>query len=391
MIDIDRVRSESPACAHVIHLNNAGASLPPDVVTDAVVDYLRQEAAQGGYEVAAARASDLANFDAATAKYLGCTPQEVAFVTSASDGWWRAFSALDIGAGDRILVGRSEFQANAFGWLRAQDLGAEVTVIDNDVSGTIDLQQLSAELDERVKLVSLTMISMSNGAIHPAAEVGKVVADSSAFYLLDACQAAGQLPLDVDTLGCDALVYTGRKFMRGPRGTATLYVREASLDHLVRPVMLDGRSAIWHDDGSYGFAPGAKRFEFGEVPYAGRVGLGVATDYMVNLGIDAIASRIRHLSARLRSGLESIDGVRVLDEGDAKSGIVTFDADGLSCAHLQATLSKAGINVSAPGRGNAQLDLGARGIDAVIRAGVHYYNTDAELDRLLHVVSETTA
>ncbi|MCP3857588.1 MAG: aminotransferase class V-fold PLP-dependent enzyme, partial [Actinomycetia bacterium] len=386
-IDLERIRTDTPGAADIAHLNNAGSSLPPRPVVDAVVHYLRLEERMGGYETAAHQADQLDAVYDATARLLNCQPDEVAFTTSASDSWWRAFSAVPLAPGDRVLAGRSEFQTNAFGLLQARERGVQVDIVPHDADGVIDLEALDAMLDERVKLISLTHVSMSNGCVHPAAAVGERARAAGAFFLLDSCQAAGQLPLDVHQLGCDFLVYTGRKFMRGPRGTGILYARSSVLDRLGPSPFVDGRSAHWSSPDTYEFLPQAQRFEFGEQNYAGKVGLGVATQYALDIGIDAIAQRIAVLAGRLRSELAAIDGVEVRDEGVEQCGIVTFTVAGHEAKAVFQALQDRGVNVSAPGVHNAQNDLAPRGLDAVVRAGVHYFNTDADLDSLLTVVA----
>lgn len=389
-IDIVKVRGDTAGCEDVLHFNNAGSSLPPRQVVDAMVDYLRTEEVMGGYEIAADRAAELNVVYDASARYLNCDPSEIASTISAGDGWWRAFSSVPLEAGDRVLVGHSEYQANAFGWLQARERGAVVDVVPNDPGGDFDVEAFESMLDERVKLVSLTMVAMTNGAIHPAADVGRVLkaSGSDAIYLLDACQAAGQLPLDVDELGCDFLNYTGRKFMRGPRGTGVLFARNDVHAKLGQTGFIDGRSAVWTSADTYEYMPGAKRFEFGEYGYGGKVGLGVATNYMLDLGIDAIAARVTSLSSLLRFDLSAIPKVAVLDTGTNKCGIVTFDVDGMSAQDVQAALSAKGINVSTPGVMLAQLELGPRSIDAVVRAGVHYFNIEEEVARFCEAVAE---
>lgn len=387
MLDIDRIRRDTPSCDSVIHLNNAGSALPPRIVVDAMIDYLRDEESTGGYETQAARVEDLAAFYTHTASMLRCQTDEIAFVSSGSDSWWRAFSSVVLSPGDRILVSSSEFQSNAYGWLGARDRGVIVDVIPNTPDGDIDIQAFDALLDERVVLVSVTMVSMSNGAVQPVAAVGQRLKNHSAIFLVDACQAAGQLDLDVETLGCDFLVYTGRKFMRGPRGTGVLYARNSVIDRLGPAVFIDGGSARWTSAETYELLPGAKRFEFGEVGYAGKVGLAVATSYANDIGLKTIEERVATLADTLRSGLRSIDGLTVHDEGTKQCGIVTFTLDDHSAPVVQRHLGTNGINVSAPQRRNAQLDFGARGLDEIVRAGVHYYNTEAELDRMLEVVA----
>ena len=379
MIDIERVRNDTPGCENVVHFNNAGSSLPPAAVVDAQVAYLRIEANVGGYEAQGMEQDHLEDLYSSTALYLGCDPSDIAFTSSGSDGWWRAFSAIPLQAGDRMLVGRSEFQTGAYGFLQARERGIQVDVVPNDAEGLIDLDILESLLDDDVKLVALTHVSMSNGAIQPAAAVGRLAKSAGAMYLLDACQSAGQLPLNVAELECDFLVYTGRKFMRGPRGTGILYARPSVLEQLGPLGFVDGKSASWTSPDGFEYQAGATRFEFGEQNYAGKVGLAVATRYMLHLGITEIADRTQALAAEFRSALNAFPSVTVLDEGLERSGIVTFNVEGVRAEVVQSGLRDQAINVSAPAAGNAQLDMGLRGIPALVRTGIHYYNTEQEI------------
>lgn len=390
MIDLARVRGDTLGVDDIVHLNNCGSSLPPRSVVDAQVDYLREEQRMGGYEVAAARSDDLHDFTVLTARMLGCGVDEVAFQGSAIEGWWRAFLSINLQPGDRVLAGTSEYQGNAFGLLQARDRGVLVETIPNDERGTIDLAALAAAIDDRVGLVCLTQVSMSNGAVHPAADVGRLCRDAGVPFLLDACQVAGQRPLDVDRLGCDFLVYTGRKFMRGPRGTGVLYARRSTVDRLGPSPFVDGRSGTWTGGDTWEHTPGAARFELGERSFAAQVGLAEATRYALDVGLDTIAERVGMLAERLRGQLAGLDLVRVRDEGDDRCGIVTFTLEGLTAAEVRSSLGAAGINIGAPGAVNARWDLGRRNIDAVARVGVHYFNSEHELDRLVDAVADLT-
>ena len=387
MFDIARIRAETSGCENAAHFNNSGSSLPPRVVVEAVIDHLLLEERMGGYEAEDYNHVALSRVYAASAELLGARPAEIAFTANASDSWWRAFASIPLEAGDRVLVGHSEFQSAGFGLLQARERGVIVDLVPNDEAGEIDLAALDSRLDDDVKAIVFTQISMSNGAIQPAAAVGQRAKAVGAIYLLDACQAAGQLPLDVDDLGCDFLTFTGRKFIRGPRGTGVLYARESVLDRLGQSPFLDGRSADWTTADTYEYQSGAHRFEFGEQNFAGKAGLGVAIEYALSIGLGTIRDRIVSLASQLRSQLREIEGVTVRDEGTQQSGIVTFTVEGRVPIDVRTALGRKQINVSSPPRRNAQFDLGGRNLDSVVRAGVHYFNTSAEIDRLIDAVA----
>lgn len=386
---VEALRAETPGVEHVLHLNNAGSSLPPQAVLDTCIDYLTTEAQIGGYETVERKSAELERVATAGAQLLNCAPTELAFATSAALAWWRSFEAVPLQAGDRVLISSTEYQSNAFAFIQAAQRGIEVEVLPTTESGEIDLDALRSMIDERVKLVAVTHIAMTNGMVQPVADIGAIVADSDAYYLLDSCQAVGQLPVDVQELQCDFLSFTGRKFMRGPRGTALLYVNADIMDDLAATTYIDGQSAQWVDAHSYQYAPNAQRFELGEVSFAAKAGFGVALDYAVRVGMDRAAERIAMLSTLLRGQLDELDGVQVRDTGQHQSGIVTFSIADTDPLALQAKLRARGVNTSVLTSALSHLDLAARGVDAVLRAGVHYFNTAEEISTFIRAIGES--
>ena len=389
-LDVARLRADTPGCANVTHFNNAGCSLPPEPVLDAVVAHLRREAEIGGYEAAAEREDRLEHTYDSLARLLGADRDEIAVVENATRAWDMAFYSFHFAAGDRILAGRAEYASN---WIALQQMagrsGAAVEVVPDDADGQLDVAALEHMLDEHVKLVSLVHVPTQGGLVNPAAEVGRVTRAAGVPLLLDACQSVGQLPLDVAELGCDLLSATGRKFLRGPRGTGFLYVRRALIEQL-EPPFLDLHAAEWQPDGGYRIRNDARRFENWETNFAGKVGLGVAADYALAVGIGPIWERVQLLAASLRSKLGELPNVTVLDRGRVLGAIVTFAVDGHAAAGVQAALARRRINVSVAVASSARLDLDPRGIAELIRASVHYFNTDEEVDLLVETVGALT-
>jgi len=218
-------------------------------------------------------------------------------------------------------------------------------------------------------------------------EVGAVCRAAGVTYLLDACQAAGQMDLDVTALGCDLLSATGRKFLRAPRGTGFLYVRSGILEQL-RPPFIDAGSAVWTGPETYEVLPGATRFEAWERSWANQLGLGAAVEYALALGLDEIAVRVTALGAGLRERLRELPGVTVHDRGTQRCGIVTFTVDGYGPGDVVQRLAGAGVRVWTVPAVAAQLDLGRRGLPEVVRASVHYTSTEEELDLVTNLVAE---
>jgi cysteine desulfurase/selenocysteine lyase len=381
-LDVRRAREQTPGCTEVAHFNNAGSALPPAVVTDTVVDYLREEARVGGYELAAATQDRFEAVYTSVAALLGADASDIAVTDNATRSWQAVFYALDFRAGDRILTCRSEYASNAIAYLQiARRTGATVEVVEDDPSGQLDVADLRRRIDDRVRLIAVTHVPTQGGLVNPAEEIGAVAEEAGIPFLLDACQSAGQLDLDVRRLRCDALSATGRKYVRGPRGTGFLYVHPR-LRERVEPAMLDLHSATWTAPGSYEVRADARRFEVWERDFAAVLGLGAAVDYALSWGLPAIEERVKGLAAQLRDELARIGGVSVHDQGRRKCGIVTFSIDGVPSAHVQAALAESKINTSKSARTSAQFDFTARGLPDMVRASVHYYNTEDELDRL---------
>jgi cysteine desulfurase/selenocysteine lyase len=387
VIDLARVRADTPGIDHVAHLNNAGSALPPRQVLDALVEYLTREAQIGGYETAHERRADWGHTYDALAQLLNASRDEIAVIENATRAWDMAFYAFRFEPGDRILTGRAEYASNWIALKQVADrTGAVIDVVPDDEHGQLDVAALESMLDERVKLVSLVHVPTQSGLVNPAAAVGRVTRAAGVPLLLDACQSAGQMPLDVEAIGCDILSGTGRKFLRGPRGTGFLWVRRGLIEEL-EPPLLDMRAADWLADGSYRIRGDARRFENWETFYAGKVGLGVAVDYALEIGVEPIWERIQLLASSLRSKLADVPGVTVLDRGEVLGATVTFTVDGRAPTDVRDALGAQGINVSVMDAGSARLDYDARGLTEAVRSSVHYYNDESELDRLVAAVT----
>ena len=390
IFDLARARRETPGCAKVMHFNNAGAALMPQPVLDAVVGHLQLEAAIGGYEAKRRETERIERVYEAAASLINCTPHEIAFIENATRAWDMAFYSIPFQSGDRILTAKSEYSSNYIAYLQvAHKTGAVVEVIPDDEHGQTSVDALRDMIDDRVKLISITHVPTQGGLVNPAAEIGKVAREAGVLYLLDACQSVGQMPIDVKEIGCDILSTTGRKYLRGPRGTGFLYVRRELIEQL-EPPFLDLHAATWVADERYEIRADARRFENWEMYYAGKAGLGVAIDYAMSWGLPAIWARIRTLAEQLRSQLIALGSVTIHDLGVERCGIVTFNVEGVAAAEVQRRLAELSINVSVAQEESSRLDLAGRGLPELVRASVHYYNSEEEIERFCDAVKQVS-
>ena len=381
VIDVARARAETPGCANVIHFNNAGASLMPQPVLDAVLGHLRLESSIGAYEAADRSEPALERVYDSLAALLGAHRDEIAVVENATRAWDMAFYSLRFGPGDRILTSAAEYASNYIALLQtARRTGAVIEVVPGDATGQVSVEALERMIDSRVKLIALTHIPTNGGLVNPARAVGAVARRAGIPFLLDACQSVGQMPIDVAEIGCDVLSATGRKFLRGPRAIGFLYVRRDFLSKL-EPPFLDMHAATWVARDAYEIRPDARRFENWETSAALKLGLGSAVDYAMEWGLEAIRERAWSLAATLRRALAAMPGVTVRDLGAEKCAIVTFTVQGRDPEEIKRSLLEKGINVTTPQIVAARLDMEARGLKSLVRASVHYYNTEEEIER----------
>jgi len=386
-IDVERARRDTPAASQVLHFNNAGAALMPAPVLQAQLRHLQLEAETGGTEAAAAADDRIEAIYDSIARLLNADRAEIALVENATVAWDMAFYSVAFAAGDRILTAQAEYSSNYIAFLQvARRTGAVVDVVPSDEAGELDVEALERMVDPRVKLIAITHVPTNGGLVNPAAAVGRIARAHGILYLLDACQSVGQMPIDVAAIGCDMLSTTGRKYLRGPRGTGFLYVRRAVLDQL-EPPFLDLQAATWVEPDRYEMRLDARRFENWERNVAGQLGLGTAVDYALGWGLADIAARIEPLADELRRRLADIPGVRVRDCGRRPCGIVTFTFEGHPVREIVSALRQQRINCHLSG--TSPLDVRARRLPDpdLVRASVHYYNTEEEVARFAAAIA----
>ncbi len=394
--EILQFRNETSGTKNIIHLNNAGAGLMPDIVTKAQLDHIRLEAETGGYEAADLKSETIRAFYEQAALLFNCEPSNIAFTSSATDSFARALSSIPFKKGDIILADKDDFVSNQIQFLSLQKrLGIEIVHIENAPEGGVDLNDLDEKLKKyQPRLLAVTHIPTNSGLVQPVDEIANIFGSYSqlypgkTWYILDACQSAGQLKLDVQKLGCDFLSLTGRKYLRGPRGTGVLYISDKVLDAGLEPLFIDMRGAEWIDKGKYKQQSDARRFEDWEFAYSTVIGMKTAIEYCRNIGEDKIWQQVKLLSGITRNELSTIEGVRIFDRGLEKGGSVTFHVAGSGPEFIVHELHKRKINVVASYRAYGLIDFDEKGVEWVIRASPHYYNTITEIEIFIEALKE---
>lgn len=385
-LDIEKARLETRGCENLIHFNNAGAALMPAPVANYLHSYLKDEELCGGYETAGKRRGEIDNFYQSCALLLNCKPTEIAFVENATRAWDMAFYSFKFSAGDKILTSITEYGSSVIAYIQqANRFGVEIVFVPNDQHGQVDVSALENMIDEHVKLISMNHIPTGGGLVNPVAAIGKIANKHAIPYLLDSCQGVGHIPIDVDELGCDMLCGTGRKYLRGPRGTGFLYVRESLIGQLEPPI-LDQHAATLVSPTEYVMQTDARRFENWEQNIAGKAALGVAIDYALGWGLENIKQRTYHLADYLRTQLANVNNAIVTDEGIERCGIVTFTIRNIQPAMIKAHCVKASINLTTSKGSGSLVSFQQRGLTEVVRASVHYYNTFDEVDTFIEVL-----
>ncbi|TDJ08657.1 MAG: aminotransferase class V-fold PLP-dependent enzyme [Deltaproteobacteria bacterium] len=382
--------SKDNLCApNLIHFNNAGAALMPKQVVGAVTDYLNLEAKIGGYEAMEYAAPKIEGIYRDLAQLIGAHADEIALFENATRAWQVVFYGMEFKQGDTILTTSAEYGSNLLGILHLKKIkGVNVELIPEEETGETSVSALEKMIKaKKPKLLAITHVPSQGGLVNPVENIGALARKYDIFYLLDATQSIGQMRVDVSKIKCDALCATGRKFLRGPRGTGFAYIKRERLNYLLPPVV-DMMTADWQDGENFKLRDKAQRLETWESSFAGKLGLAEAVKYALGIGMDKIEKRVIHLANLLREKLGEIEDIALHDQGKIKSGIVTFKIKNIDSKDVWSQLFKKNINVTYIPKERFPLDFNLRGLTDLVRASVHYYNTEEEIDRFSREINQ---
>lgn len=391
--ELARWRSDTPGCNRLVHLNNAGAALVPRPVREAVLGHLNLEQELGGYEAADAESEAIQRTYASMARLLGAEARNIALVQNSTVAFAQAITAFDLGAGDIVLTSRADYASNQIMYLSlARRRGVEIVRAPDAPEGGADPEEVRRLISHRrPALVALTWIPTNSGLIQPVEAVGRICREADVPYLIDGCQAVGQIPIDVHQLHCDYLSGTARKFLRGPRGLGFLYASDRILQAGAHPLLVDMHGATWTEADAFTLTPDARRFETWEFAHALVLGLGAAAEYALEVGIDRGGRRARDLAQYARASLAALRGVRVLDRGPELCAIVTVAIAGRDTSDIKLQLRARGINTSSPHREDAVIDMDEKQTESALRISPHYYNTKEEIDTAMEALREVVS
>ncbi|MDH0496021.1 aminotransferase class V-fold PLP-dependent enzyme [Comamonas aquatica] len=374
------------------YFNQAAGGLMPGRVLQAVTDYMQREQALGSYVAAQQAQPQLQQLYVQLAALLHCQPTDIALTTGNTHGWCAVVGALPLKAGDRVLVTPGEWGGNYAMLLQLQArTGCVLETMPCTADGHIDLAALEAGLDARVQLIALTWVPANGSTVYDAQALGQLCARQGIPYIIDAAQALGHIPVDVQALQCDVLTAPGRKWLCGPRGTGLVYLKPGfaarlqpmTVDHVSCPITPSG--PVLRQD--------ARMLEQSESSVALKLGLLAALDTAQAEGWAQRFAAIAERARQLRSALADVQGLRLhsLAAAPADCGIVPFTLQGHTPAQVQQALLQCHIQVAASGMGFTPLDMQARGLGAVVRASVSAHTTDTDIQALVQALQALSA
>lgn len=387
---IKKWREDTPGCKHRIHLNNAGAALMPQPVIDTIYEHLKLETEIGGYEAADAVSDQIDDAYSSIAELAGTNPLNIAMVENATVATSQALSAFNFEPDDVVITTTVDYSSNQIMLLNlAERFGVNVIRAEDLPGGGADPNSVRQLIRKHSpKLLLMSWIPTHSGLVQDAESVGEICREFNIPFLLDACQAVGQLPADAEKLNVDFMAATSRKFLRGPRGMGFLYVSDRMISEGKRPLFPDTHGAEWTRENKFRLKESARRFENWEFPVALQLGMGRAARYALDVGLDIISERNTMLADYARTKISELKGTRILDSGSQKCAIVSVALTHANANQAVQILREENINTSSASRSASVIDMDAKNTESILRISPHYYNTLKEIDRCVHALEE---
>ena len=381
-----QMRADTPAAGAYAHFSHGSCSLPPQCVFDAQAAWLAAEARYGTPRALAMFADDLAAVRGAVARLVGAHEHQIVFADTSSRAWALAFdAACATGTAVDVIATEHEWGANAMNLLQAQKQGRIVglrVLYDGATAAAQQIEEALAKIDNtHMPLVALQAVNPVDGGLTDMSGIAAQVHDHGGLLFVDACQAAGQLPLNVQEIGCDVLVFPARKWLRGAKGVSVLFLSDRALALLASPPSLDIASAAWASSGHCVPHPDSRRFESYEFHPGVRLALKAASDYAMATGVDRIAAQAMLVRQKVQHALEGLPVLAALVPAKP-TALMTYRIHAPLAAQLMERLEQAGINASLVTTQYNLWALQARGASVLLRLTPHYFTSDAEIAQL---------
>jgi cysteine desulfurase/selenocysteine lyase len=383
------IRADFPLISDLVYLDNAAMSISPEPVLSAMLEYERHYRANVGRGVH--RLSQIASqkyWDAhqKVRRFIGAKEGEVVFTRDATEAVNMVARGLGWNPGDRVVTTILEDHSNLVPWLHLREQGVECQIIPVTPGYSLDLDRLEEMLTDPTRLVAVTHASGVLGTITPVAEISRICRDHGALLLVDGTHSVPHIPVEVSSIGCDFLCFSGDR-MLGPSGSGALWMRDPTLE----PLHVGGGMVGTVTREGYTMAEGYQKYEAGTPNVVAGIGLGAAVDYLGRIGMDRIQAHESCLAVRMAEGLRGLPGVKVYGPGnlEGRTGIVSFTVDGIDPRAVAMHLDEQSDILVGAGDHDCRPLMESLGLpEGTVRAGVYLYNTEQEADLLVATVAE---
>lgn len=390
---VEEVRSDIPFLdTGVIYLDNAATTPTPEPVIDAMLEYFHEYNANigRGLHRSAKRASE--TFESSReviGKTIQAKPEEIAFTKNTTEALNLLARGLDLKRGDKVIATVLEHHSNLIPWQRLEkELGIELQIIKDNSDYIIDPSTIENAVDENTQLITMPWVSNVFGTRQPVEEVGKIADENDILFSVDAAQAVGHVPVDVDDIGCDFLAAPGHKGLLGPQGTGFLYISEKHLDE-VSPMLYGGGIVESAREHSCQLVEPPQIFDAGTPNIPGIIGLGRAAEYVLDIGLERIEKRERKLIRKMHE-ISDLNDVEIYGPKSPEkiAGVLSFNVDDMNPHELSSILDEVADIATRSGHHCADLAMGYFGLDATLRASVHYYNSVGEIEKFIETLND---
>ena len=389
-MNIETIRSQTKGLDGKLFFNSAGSSLMQDQVIECMQDYLEQERMIGGYAAASKYQESINRFYSEVANLIKTKERNIAFATSASDAYNQALSSIPFKNKDVIITTNNDYISNQLAFIGLQKrYDIDIVRVKDLEHGGMDTKDCLEKIEKlNPRLVAITHIPTNSGLIQDVYSIAPACKASGAYYLVDTCQSIGQLNISVEKLNCDFLTATGRKFMRGPRGSGFLYVSDRVLNEGLTPLFTEQCGAEWTEEFGYRIIDSAVRFERWERNCGNMLGLAKAAEIINEIGMENIEKSNYELQLFTREQLGKLSNIKCTDIGKDLCNIITFTSADGSINRIVDLFSTHNVSYSISGINSALIDFTKRQLTEVVRISPHYFNTEEEINMLMEILKK---